>query len=317
MEIRDYKTGDEIQILKLFYSAFGKPLSEAYWKWRFIDNPENKTMIKLIWDNNILAGHYAVSPLKLNVDGEVILTALSMTTMTHPNYAGRGLFTELAKNLYQDESKKNGLKAVWGFPNNNSHYAFIKNLKWKNLEQIPTFSISIDRVKESESSAISIATIFDNSHINAQLQTSSSYDIKVEKSINYLTWRYLKNPTNKYDIFEIKTAAISYYAVTKIFASFTEKNQFEVDILELAFSDNLELLLQLLNAIKKHYSKFKLFKINMWLPLNDKKHLTLEKIGFINTLPITYSGLHVLDDNYKQLEEQKKWQYSMGDSDVY
>ncbi len=37
---------------------------------------------------------------------EIALAALSMTTMTHPNYAGRRIFTELAENLYQDEAKK-------------------------------------------------------------------------------------------------------------------------------------------------------------------------------------------------------------------
>jgi len=317
MEITNYKEGDEVHILKLFQSAFKSPLSQAYWKWRFIENPENAIMIKLIWDDTILAGHYAVSPLKLNVDGEVILTALSMTTMTHPNYAGRGLFTELAKKLYQDESQQNGLKAVWGFPNNNSHYAFIKNLKWKNLEQIPTFSIDVDKIKKTELSNISVGTTFNNKHISAQLKISDCFKIKAEKSIAYLTWRYLKNPINKYHIFELKNNDTSYYAVTKIFASFVQKNRFEIDIVELIFPDDLELLLDLMNVIKNYYNNFDLLKINLWLPLNSDKHLLLEKIGFINTSPITYLGVHVLDSDYKKLEEPKEWFYSMGDSDTY
>lgn len=105
MEIRDYKPGDEKQILKLFEYSFGKKLPEEYWHWRFIDNPQKQIMIKLMWDKEILAGHYAVSPIEMIVHGEKILTALSMTTMTHPDYIGKGIFTQLAK-LYIEMNQK-------------------------------------------------------------------------------------------------------------------------------------------------------------------------------------------------------------------
>ena len=197
MEISDYKPGDEIHILKLFQITFGKSMPEDHWKWRFIDNPENKVMIKLMWQDDVLAGHYAASPIKLNVKNENILAALSMTTMTHPDYTGRGIFTDLAEDLYLDEAKNSGLKAILGFPNNNSHYGFIKNLKWKNLEQIPTFSIDVNKINKIKYSSISVVSAFNSNHINAQQKSFSTYNIKVEKSLSYLTWRYLKNPINK------------------------------------------------------------------------------------------------------------------------
>lgn len=317
MEIRDYKIGDEIKILELFQSTFGKPMSEAYWKWRFIDNPENKVMIKLMWDGETLAGHYAVSPLTLKVNNEKIVAALSMTTMTHPDYSGRGIFTQLAETLYQDETKKSGLKAVLGFPNSNSHYAFIKNLKWVDLEQIPTFSIDMSQIKPSKTDDIIITNSFNESHINAQYSVTNNFKIKINKSFDYLNWRYINNPINKYEIFELKNNDLSYYAVTKVFSSFNVKNKFEVDILELCFPDDQDSLVQLLNSIKEYYKKHDLLKINTWLPLNCNKHLLLEKLGFLNSTPITYSGIRILDSNYNMLDQSKDWNYSMGDSDIY
>lgn len=317
MEIKDYIKDDEIKILELFHLTFGKPLSEPYWKWRFIDNPENKIMIKLMWDNETLAGHYAVSPVKINVKGDTILTALSMATMTHPKFTGKGIFTELAETLYREESKKNDLKAAWGFPNNNSHYGFIKKLNWIDLEQIPTFSIGVEKIKKTNFSEIKLVTSFDENHIKTQQKLPPANKIKVEKSIEYLTWRYIKNPINHYTIFEFKDNANTYFAVTKVFSSFSDKDKFEVDILELNFPNDYDSLLQLMNAIFNHYKDYDLLKINTWLSVNDSKHLQLEKIGFLNISPITYLGIRILDEKYKQLEESKSWLYSMGDSDIY
>jgi len=317
MELRDYQHGDEIKILDLFRQTFGKPMSEDYWKWRFIDNPINKIMIKLMWDNETLVGHYAVSPVELIVNNEVVLTALSMTTMTHPDYAGQGIFKQLAESLYEDGFQKQGLKAVWGFPNNNSHYAFIKNLNWIDLEQIPTLSIDITKIKNTNFDKISVIDSFNKQHVITQQKLSANYKVKVHKSAEYLNWRYLENPINKYYVFEFKNNNDSYYAITKVFPSFTDKNKFEVDILELNFPNDFDSILQLMNAIVNEYKNVELLKINTWLPINDSKHILLEKMGFVNAMPITYSGIRVLDTSYNQLTDSKEWLYSMGDSDVY
>lgn len=317
MDIKDYIPGDEIKILELFELSFKKKLSIDYWNWRFLNNPEHKLMIKLMWDKEELVGHYAVSPVQLLVAEETILTALSMTTMTHPEYAGKGIFTDLAEALYLQEQERNGLKAVWGFPNANSHYGFIKNLKWKNLEQIPTFTLECSKLKPSSFPEIRIANQFTEQHVNTQKKGATPFSIQVKKSVEYLNWRYIQNPINTYDVFEASLDGDLFYAVTKVFPSFVDKNKFEVDLLELAFPANYELLLQLLNAIKAFYKSKDVVRMNVWIPLNDPKHIQLEKIGFNNSLPITYSGIRILDSAYSQLEKNHNWNYSMGDSDVY
>ena len=118
-------------------------------------------------------------------------------------------------------------------------------------------------------------------------------------------------------MFEASVDGDLFYAVTKVFPAFVDKNKFEVDLLELAFPANYELLLQLLNAIKAFYKSKDVVRMNVWMPLNDAKHIQLEKIGFNNSLPITYSGIRILDSAYCQLEKNHNWNYSMGDSDVY
>jgi len=317
MEIRDYQPGDEKHILDLFEATFGKPMSEGFWKWRFLQNPEAKIMIKLMWDGTVLAGHYAVSPMKIDMDGIVVQSAISMTTMTHPDYAGQGIFSKLAEALYRDEQEKNNLKAVWGFPNNNSHYAFIKNLKWSNLECIPTFYLPAGKIKDEGHDDITVISAFNGEHIAAIEAVTKTFRIKIVKSVEYLTWRFLNHPENEYVVFEMKKDDVAYFVVTKIFQSFRESGKFEIDIPELMLPDNEAILKQFLSAIKHYYGNSDIIGFNTWLPLNDSKHIQLEKIGFVNSAPITYSGIRVLDESCSQLLSNASWHYTMGNSDIY
>lgn len=206
---------------------------------------------------------------------------------------------------------------MWGFPNNNSHYGFIKNLNWIDLEQIPTFSIKVDTIKKTGFSQINNVTFFNEKYIRTQNRLTDVYKIKVNKTLEYLNWRYLNNPINKYDIFECIDNDNAFFAVTKVFRSFNDQSRHEVDILEINFPPDIEKLLELMNAIKHHYLETNLLQINIWLPCSNVLHLQLEKIGFSNMQPITYSGLRVLDSEFENLTNSKEWLYTMGDSDIY
>src|SRR5687767_1720003 len=111
-----YKAGDETAILNLFEVCFKKPLAADYWRWRFEHNPAGLKMIMLMWDHEKLVGHYALSPVNMIIESENHLTGLSMTTMTHPDYTGKGIFQQLALELYNEQHRHNNLTMVWGFP---------------------------------------------------------------------------------------------------------------------------------------------------------------------------------------------------------
>jgi len=317
MEIKNYSAGDEEKIFELFELAFSKKMSFEYWNWRFIKNPFSKPMIKLMWDNDLLVGHYAVSPNNLNYFDETILTALSMTTMTHPDYSGKGIFGTLAESLYRENSAIENLKAVWGFPNNNSHYGFIKNLNWKNLELFPSFSLSTQFFKPTKNTLFKSFKNFNSNHINAIDKTNKNYTIYLKRNLEYLNWRYSQNPIHNYDYFEYENNECSFFVVTKKFNSFSDSTKQEIDVLELFIPNDFEIIHTCISNILEYYNDNNISKINLWLPLNDPKHILFEKAGFVQNLPITYSGIVVLDDKYSKLSNPNNWYISMGDSDIY
>lgn len=312
MKIAPYKSGDEKPILELFEASFGKKLSLEYWNWRFANHPSGKCMIMLMWDGERLAGHYALSPAKMIVEKCEVLTALSMTTMTHPDYAGRGIFTQLAEALYEEQRIQSGLAAVWGFPNNNSHYGFIKNLRWSNLEQIPTFSIETRQV-QLVASTVKVAQEFTN--VNRYSYDHARAHVQLDTS--YLNWRYINNPVNNYVVFERMNNGLVSFAVAKLFNSFTFPGESEVDIMEWEVPDDFSIQAEFLSEIKQYFSSSSVRRINMWMPLHDPRHIQLEKMGFRNHAPVTYFGIRLLNQHFDALLDAGNWHYGLGYSDIY
>jgi hypothetical protein len=317
MELKNYKEGDEHKIVELFELVFKQEMTLDHWYWRFSKNPAGNHLIKLMWDGDQLIGHYAVSPIMVNVNGEEVLTAHSLTTMTHPDYGGRGIFKTLSLELYKELEEDKGCKAIWGFPNNNSHGGFIKSLGWSNIAVIHTMGIKASNIptRENRSKIVSLKA-FDQSHAdfvkNRENQKSSVF---VSKSLNYLNWRYVSKPDVDYKKFEIKVGdSIKGVIITKIYPS-TLPNHYDLNIVE-CIIDDYDYLHKCLNQIMEEYN-LPFDRVTIWKNLFDTNHLLLEKNGFIPVLPQTYFGARIHSSMPLEFSEYKNWDIAMGDSDVY
>jgi len=315
MEIRKYVSGNELDILNLFHLVFNKEMTLEAWNWRFKNNPFTKDVfIYLMWEGEQLIGHYAVSPVEMKLQGKVIKTALSMTTMTHPDHGGKGIFSKLAANLYKDLKEEFGYKFIWGFPNNNSHYGFIKNLGWQDIAVIPMLSgkISELRLKKEEKVPFNLGGNFDDNTV-VKINNSGK-DIKINKTQAYLEWRYTNNPTANYKILQLENGNGT--AVYKVINSFEEDGGYEIDLMELSFEDDINILNRLLNSIINNEPDIKLIQFNIWKSIFSSNRILLEKLGFKITQPLTYLGY--LDfDNSKLISHYQNWEIGLGYSDVF
>ena len=317
MELKNYKEGDEYKIIELFELVFKQTMSIEQWYWRFRENPSGKHMIKLMWDGDHLIGHYAVSPIKMNVNGQEILTAHSLTTMTHPEYGGRGIFKALSSELYHELEEEKDCKAIWGFPNNNSHYGFVKSLCWINLAVIHTMGIKASQISTNEGSGqCKSFNSFSRHHvhfINIHVQKNST--VFIDKSLHYLNWRYVSKPAVDYRKYEIrKDGSMEGIIVTKVYPSLLP-NLFDLNIVE-CFLENYESLHEYINTIMKEYG-LSFDRVTIWKNLFDPDHLLIEKNGFVPVLPQTYLGARVHHSMSAEFSSYKNWNISMGDSDVY
>ena len=234
--IKNYQPGDEAAICALFEKVFDKPMDKTeslrHWRWKFLENPVGGLFVQLAWDKERLVGQYTASPLRVCADGQVIFAALSHDTMTDPQYSGHGIFRTTAEALYTEQTNT-GQSFIYGFPNRNSIHGFIKHLKWQQIMPAPvhirpvSISKSIARKichKADSSSAVS-ENAFQNAssllseksdkfklHIETEFgswvdelwqRCSQQHRLWVIRDQNYLNWRYVHKPENKYHIVSI------------------------------------------------------------------------------------------------------------------
>jgi Acetyltransferase (GNAT) domain len=132
-------------LIPVYKKAFGKDISEGYLIKKNSTEAYGLSFCGFIAYNvrtNEAAAFYGVYPCFVNYNGRIILAAQSGDTMTHPAYQGKGLFIKLALMTY-DYVKNNGVKFVFGFPNENSYYGFVKKLNWQHFEDMHAYLIRV------------------------------------------------------------------------------------------------------------------------------------------------------------------------------
>ena len=309
-----YKAGDEGAIRSLFRTTYGRDMDDDWWQWRFKDNASGESIIQLAWDGHILASHYAITQAMLSVDGVDVRSGLDVTTMTHPDYRGRGLFRALARAAFE-RSAELGIATVWGFPNRNSHRGYVQDLSWLDIWEIPTFRWRLPESLALPTPSCAMAEVdsFDERFDALWEDVKLSHYVMVRRDHRYLTWRYIANPMEQYRILISQDrSSLLGYAVFKRYNN-------ELQVVDLLTKDDVEIGRELVLEVARIARQESLDAVSLWLNVTNPLHRLLERLGFENDSPITYfAGLilrpDVLDE---RVYDYRNWHLTMGDSDVY
>jgi hypothetical protein len=294
----------------LFLNSFGKPIQPGYFDWRYINNNKEHLYFNIeIVDQEPVAS-YSVFPVEIICDGQFVETAISMTTMTHPGWRGRGLFQRLAAELYTQAEEKQ-IAAIWGFPNANSHAIFKDKLQWSDIYEIPMLVLDLLAVNVSQLQSSNEINRDDNFFLQ-YFDPPSDGLIRVNRSRDYLMWRYARNPINSYRNYVLsQDGVVTSYLVTKAYGN-------EIDLVDIQTATPDEAREILLHVIIESVSNG-FVKMNCWAPAHHFIHGVLERIGFTNNVPVTYFGGRTLISSALPAKwlDYRKWYIQMGDSDVY
>lgn len=303
---RFYEIGDEYAIIKLFSTVYGQNISIDWWRWRYNLNPLEDIQIALAFDGNELVSHYAVSPIVMCYGQKKFKAALSMTTMTHPDHEGQGLFVTLASMLY-DRLKIDGYDFVFGFPNQKSHGIFIKKLNFRDIATIPTLVLEIENtlaIKNKREFCYSSIT-----EVNSLIESKSYKQWASEHSCQYLKWRFGRESGNDY-----KLLSSSNSGTNGSFIVFKEYDERSIDIVHIHGSDlNVIALIQELIAWARLNGKTKFM---VWCNIHATLHTALERLGFKFSGQVTYFFCLQLTKN-DTVMRLNNWELNMSLSDVY
>lgn len=317
MELRplDPTSDEELETtLALFRDVYRRDMSKAFYRWRFLANPFGPPMVSLLWDGETLAGHYAVSPMQSVVGDEIVPSAQSMTTMTHPDYRNRGVFSTLAEDLYARIAGL-GVRMVWGFPNTQSHYGFVRRLGWHDIGVIVTMTRGTEDCPSDTPRLSRLGTVDDRV---SDLCTRGR-DGRIFPSCRdatYLRWRYLDHPVGGYTILGLDqgTEAI---AVVKSYEYSRDRRALEV--VEVLCGDKPKLVEPLFAGLLVCARDSGHALLRTWLGMADPAFPALEKLSFVPKEPIVYFGGRTLGDFSLRPDQLhlNGWVVSMGDSDNY
>lgn len=293
----------------LYELCFNQAMDREEVEWRYFKNPQKDIVACFAFDDGKLIANYSVSPVPLYHKGKVIKAAQSLNTMTHPNYMGRGLFVTLAKEVYSF-LKNNGYDLVWGFPNYISNRTFVTRLEWKDVLTIPTLEVSLDGLRHNEAG---INVVEDNEILLDYTSCLNNHDaIQVNKSNEYLYWRYAIHPHIEYRVFAYSVDGL--HATSRIIC---KEYKDILNIVDYSIRNTNELS-QLLNRVINYANSLDKNKISIWAQLGDDMHLTLEKCGARNTAPITYFGNVLFNENMTDVYSiGQNWMMHMSDDNVY
>ena len=264
----------------------------------------------LAWAGNTLAGQYAASQAPLLVNGVLQPSALSMSTMTHPDFRGQGLLQLLGEALY-DQLSQDDFTCAWGFPNPMINGTRQKKLAWQPICDVPSLSLELERARPENDSfeQVKIAdwdAFFSDADPEVPLGKIQSL-----RTAEILKWRTNRNPINTYSCFTtILGNGECGYAVCKAFG----ENDLDLVELRTTGAETAGLLVDRAIALAREKG---IKQLNTWSLPCDENRLVLERRGFAATSPVTYFGGRSFSTSDTAFDDPRNWRLSMLDSDLY
>ena len=230
-----------------------------------------------------------------------------MTTMTHPDYRGQGLFERCASALYEQIAAA-GVEVVWGFPNRNSNVPFRRKLQWSAVADIPVLACDLRPGQPvAQSSLVEVSAI--DARFN--LRNAPMAKLQGDHCAEFLSWRIDRNPSNTYVILTLPASdGLDGYAILKPYG------ETDFDLVAMAAVEDdvySELIMGVLRAAQSRGAR----RVSCWSLPQDPTRIALERAGFQATAPVTYLGARVLGGADLQVDDARRWRIAMIDSDVY
>ncbi len=218
--VREYREGDEEQILPMFQRRFYVQRSLPRWHWEYRENPYGGLKISEAFaEDGTLAAHYAGYPVRFHSEtgiGHRTFSALQIgDTMTEPaaRHVGRGPTSLLGRTVrhYYARFCEGRVDFNYGVNTGNIQRVSMSFVGARRLESIPFYVREVGDVPLATRPLLSrlagyrIERVlhFDERWDRFFHRVSGAYRLLVERNARYLEWRYARCPDTEYFIYAV------------------------------------------------------------------------------------------------------------------
>jgi GNAT superfamily N-acetyltransferase len=342
--IREYREGDEEQILELRELVFNDHKGKEWWKWMYRDGPLGPARIFVAEAKQKIIGHSATIFVPVKIKDQVTRSNHGVDVMVHPDFRHQGLFIALLTNL--PETLRWGIN--YGIPNDQARPSFVKRLNAIGICEVPLLLKVVDwgivlkthyripvfigkllgyawermtgRVSLVKDTGIEIEEVFSfDERIDKFWEKASKLKtIMIAKNMKYLNWRYVAKPGKEYKIFIAKKQTeIVGYIVTKFEKGIRSLHSrgYIIDLLTLP--DECTVAELLIASAVRYLKQEEATTISCWMLPDTSYYKTLRKLGFVRRAgPLLF--VRVFDPNIPRevIANAANWYYVMGDDDA-
>lgn len=330
--VRAYRQGDEQTILPLFHQVFHNPRTTAHWNWKFRDNPYGDYRIAVAFsENGSLAAHFSGYPVPFyfgNMENKVVTAYQGGDTMTNPEFrsSGLGKTSVLGRTAAYFYSKfcEGVVPFFYGFNTGNIRKFGERFLRFQYIQPVPYHVMDIgqgipapvgrlSRVTKGLTVERVLAAGPEYSHFFDNV--CRAYDVLVKRDATYIKWRYLDCPDNLHQVFAVRRwGKLTGWGV---FSIRDDSLIWGDAFCDPQYARDMHFLLH--QVVEK--MSIPLTRIAGWFSPNpDWWHAELKKMGFsVQKEPNGLSPCVILfdDANFSPDLFEKKFYYTMGDSDLF
>jgi len=223
--VRDFKEGDEDDINSLFMRVFKRERTLDQWRWKHIDNPFGRSIMRVAELNSNIRAHGSWMPIPMKIEGREILSYQGVDAMTHPDFRERGEFNRIQSEVTDNidtvmyaSARKKLLslyqKIVKDLVTVGLVHKYRKMLRYQGLKG--KVRGVMDRLEKEREVSSSIEKIdFFNSEFDELWRIGRvRNELMIVRNSKYLNWRYAKEPGKRYSIFKaVKDGKLVGYSV--------------------------------------------------------------------------------------------------------
>ncbi|MBA7530002.1 hypothetical protein ES705_22204 [subsurface metagenome] len=359
-EPKEYVLGHENDIVELMQKDIQIRGSKAifnkeFWEWKYKNNNagffQNWILLAKSKTSEKIGGHYTAIPVELMANGNTVLSAQSVDTLTHVNFRKQGIFTGLAQLCY-GELVRDHIDIIYGYPNDNSYPGFVKKLDWNHIFVVKEVVFILNPKKIAELkfkngfkkvvAFLALKTFFSFRNITNKLiptnsvmiininidnidyklvdkWISSQYNYYVARTLEYFKWRYIENPIDRNIVFKsfVKNNEVKGYYILKFKTYPHRKNLAVCHIMELLSGPRgKKTTLLMINDIIKTCQQKNADIIHSYTHLQQHDHHLYKKTGFIQYDSKNYIiRINNNKEKYPGILKPENWFISLGDSD--
>lgn len=294
-------------ILKLMSICFKREFSRDWFEWFNLNCPfgKNNIFIAEDLDNSDIVGVYGLLPYKCIINNKIVDSLLCTNVMTHPDYGGRGIFTQLGRYALSSEFKNGKFKFSLGVPNANAIKGHLK-IGWTVFSNLTFYKKHINAKTNFEGEQI---FEFTDDHGAFATKISMNNNFSVLKNSDFLNWRYFERPDKEYIIYEIRSnGVLSGFIVLKYFDANNYKKLHILDI----YAVNDVFYMKLIDIATSLASDCD--ELNCWQIDNSQQIKPFLQAGFVS---FPEKNILIMFNNKVEDPIEDKWLFTLGDNDVY